>query len=331
MLVDIFNNTAITICYKPGLTDDNRMLYETLFPMLWTYFNNIKADTSNIIYNTVLYINDIDINKYVVALTKYAFNNYELKKTAHNDSHEYYYNNSFFVIDCNIFYGKVLLDFVSDIIVNNGILSKNIFIFTYFELIDKNTQNDIFSKGYRYIKSCNFIFVSRGNYNYHSISKFNLIRIPHPSFDQNKKYLQYFLKKNLKSSFFEPVLDKIILVSDNDIYQMLFMIDIFHYDPNVINRYTLETDINNLAQIMCNKLETDYYELRELLYTLLEKADFQFIIKAFVHKLLPVLNYNNVQRAKAVSIINKHIRLTGLANKHIYILECIISEMAETI
>jgi hypothetical protein len=143
-----------------------------------------------------------------------------------------------------------------------------------------------------------------------------------------KLYLNKFLNKmNLK--MFEPVLDKIIQISDGDLYKAVFYIEIFQIDRNIINRNLLDNDIDKIINFITDKsfIEKEYHQMRELAFNCLEKTDMINIIFKLLNKVISSNIFSNFQKKKIITHIAEIQKKEKPNCKGIYILEAILSKI----
>jgi len=132
---------------------------------------------------------------------------------------------------------------------------------------------------------------------------------------------------NLK--MFEPVLDKIIQISDGDLYKAVFYIEIFQIDRNIINRNLLDNDIDKIINFITDKsfIEKEYHQMRELAFNCLEKTDMINIIFKLLNKVISSNIFSNFQKKKIITHIAEIQKKEKPNCKGIYILEAILSKI----
>jgi DNA polymerase III delta prime subunit len=199
-----------------------------------------------------------------------------------------------------------------------------------YEQLDYETQNKIASKidrtinsAYFWITCKNIAKLTRKLYN-----KINIVTIPVPNFNNIKLYLNKFLNKmNIK--MFEPVLDKIIQISEGDIYKAVLYIEIFQIDRNIINRNLLDNDIDKIINCITDEsfIEKGYYEMRELAFQCLEKTDMINVIYKLLNTIIYSDNFTEKHKKKIIYDIADLQNKEKPNCKGIYILEAILSRL----
>lgn len=307
----------------------DEFLTNLLFPKLETF---IKLHNKNkVSLSTLFYCYKINICGYVNEIASKLYNEYDIKKNYFRETNYFYSTNSFYIIDCCEFYGRILMEFIMEYTENLSVLNqKHLFILHNYDQLDPETQYKIASKIDRTINSAifwitckNISKLSRKLYN-----KINIINIPVPNFDNMKLYLNKFLNKvNIK--MFEPVLDKIIQISDGDIYKAVFYIDIFQIDRAIINRNLLDNDIDKILYLLIDQtfIEKDYHQIRELAFQCLEKTDMINIIYKLINRIIINDNFDIEQKKKIINNIAEIQKNEKPNCKGIYILEAILSKI----
>ena len=143
-----------------------------------------------------------------------------------------------------------------------------------------------------------------------------------------RRYLNKFLN-NLNIKMFEPVLDKIIQISDGDIYKAVFYIDIFQIDQTIINRNLLDNDIDKILNLLIDQtyIEKDYHQIRELAFQCLEKTDMINIIYKLINRIIFSDSFDIEQKKKIINNIAEIEKNEKPNCKGIYILEAILSKI----
>ena len=300
-----------------------------LFPKFEQFIqqhNNNKGSLS-----TLFYCYKINICGYVNDIANKLYNETDLKKNYFRETNYFYSTKSFYIIDCCEFYGRILMEFIIEYTENLSVLNqKHLFILHNYEQLDYETQNKIASKidrtinsAYFWITCKNIAKLTRKLYN-----KINIVTIPVPNFNNIKLYLNKFLNKmNIK--MFEPVLDKIIQISEGDIYKAVLYIEIFQIDRNIINRNLLDNDIDKIINCITDEsfIEKGYYEMRELAFQCLEKTDMINVIYKLLNTIIYSDNFTEKQKKKIIYDIADLQNKEKPNCKGIYILEAILSRL----
>jgi hypothetical protein len=304
-------------------------LIKLLFPKFDQFISQQKNSQSS--FSTLFYCYKINICGYVNEIASKLYNETDIKKNYFHETNHFYSTKSYYIIDCNDFYGRILMEFIIEYTENLCVLNKkHLFILHNYEQLDPETQYKIASKIDRTINSAvfwitckNISKLSRKLYN-----KINIVTIPVPNFHNMKLYLNKFLNKmNLK--MFEPVLDKIIQISDGDLYKAVFYIEIFQIDRNIINRNLLDNDIDKIINFITDKsfIEKEYHQMRELAFNCLEKTDMINIIFKLLNKVISSNIFSNFQKKKIITHIAEIQKKEKPNCKGIYILEAILSKI----
>jgi DNA polymerase III delta prime subunit len=282
--------------------------------------------------NTLFYCYRLNTCGFIVEIAKNIFGERELKKCYYKESNHFYSTPGFFIIDCSDFYGKTLLEFILEYTEHASVLkTKNLFILNNFDELDKDTQNKIASKMDRTWRS-SIYWATCSNHTKISgkiLNRILNINIPLPDFISMKTYLIEFIKK-LSINLFEPVLDKIIQLSEGDVYKAVFYIELFTIDHNVINRKLLDGDIDRILSIITDRayLEKNFHELREIAYQCLEKSELILILYKLISRVCDSKYFNEIQKNKVIDSIASLQNNEKLYSKNIYILEAVLSKMA---
>jgi hypothetical protein len=304
-------------------------LTKILFPKFDQF---IKQHTNNKgSLSTLFYCYKINICGYINEIARQLYNETELKKNYFRDTNFFYSTKSYYIIDCCEFYGRILMDFIIEFTENRCVLNQNhLFILHNYEQLDPETQYKIASKIDRTVNSAvfwitckNISKLSRKLYN-----KINLITIPVPNFDNMKLYLNKFLQK-INIRMFETVLDKIIQISDGDIYKAIFYIEIFQIDRNIINRNLLDNDIDKILNLITDQafIEKEYHEIRELAFQCLEKTDMINVIFKLINRIISSDIFSVDQKKNIIHNIAEIQKKEKPNCKGIYILEAILSKI----
>jgi hypothetical protein len=312
---------------KINENDNDNLLFKLLFPKFNQFILQHSIDKESL--STLFYCYNINICGYVNQIASKIYNDYDLKKKYFRDTNCFYCTNSFYIVDCCEFYGRILIEFIIEITDNISVMNqKHLFILHNFDQLDPETQYKISSKIDRTIYSSIFWLtcinvskLSRKLYN-----KINLVNLPVPNIENMKLYLNQFLKK-INYKMFEPVLDKIIQISEGDIYKAIFYIDIFQYDRNIINRNLLDNDIDKILNFVIDQslIEKEYYQIREQLFQCLEKTDMNTIINKLIKKIIISDSFDKEQTNKIINSIAEIQKKEKPNCKGIYILEAILS------
>jgi hypothetical protein len=305
---------------------------EFLTNLLFPKFENfIKQHNNRESLSTLFYCYKINICGYVNEIARKLYNESDIKKNYFRETNYFYSTKSYYIIDCCEFYGRILMEFIIEFTENLSVLNqKHLFILHNYEQLDPETQYKISSKIDRTVNSSifwitckNISKLSRKLYN-----KINIINIPVPNFNNMKLYLIKFLNKiNIK--MFEPVLDKIIQISDGDIYKAVFYIDIFQIDQTIINRNLLDNDIDKILNLLIDQtfIEKDYHQIREMAFQCLEKIDMINIIYKLINRII-YSDYFDIQQKKTIINNIAEIQKNEKPNcKGIFILEAILSKI----
>lgn len=307
--------------------DEENFLFKLLYPKFNKFILQHKENKESL--STLFYCYNINICGYVNQIASIIYNDYDVKKKYFRDTNCFYSSNSFYIIDCCEFYGRILIEFIIEITDNVSVINqKHLFILHNFEQLDPETQYKISSKIDRTINSSIF-WITCGNISKLSrklYNKINVINLPVPDIEKMKLFLNIFLKK-INYKMFEPVLDKIIQMCNGDIYKAIFYIDIFQYDRNIINRNLLDNDIDKILNFVMDQslVEKEYYQIREQLFQCLEKTDIITIIHKLINKIIVSDNFDNEQKNKIIFNIAEIQKKEKLNCKGIYLLEAILS------
>jgi len=124
----------------------NILIYEMLFPRLSDFIkinNNNLSNTSTCLF----YCYQINLCGYINQIANIISHENELKKNYYKDSNHFFSSKSFFIIDCCDFYGKTLIEFISELVEHGSVLKKkNLIILHNYEELDRDTQNKLSSK-----------------------------------------------------------------------------------------------------------------------------------------------------------------------------------------
>jgi len=306
---------------------------EFLTNLLFPKFENFitQHNKNKVSLSTLFYCYKINICGHVNEIASKLYNEYDIKKNYFRDTNYFYSTKSYYIIDCCEFYGRILMEFIMEYTENLSVLNqKHLFILHNYEQLDPETQYKIASKIDRTVNSSifwitckNISKLSRKLYN-----KINIINIPVPNFDNMKLYLTKFLK-NINIKMFEPVLDKIIQISDGDIYKAVFYIDICQIDQTIINRNLLDNDIDKILNLLIDQtfIEKDYHQIRELAFQCLEKTDMINIVYKLINRIINSDNFDIQQKKKIINNIAEIEKNEKPNCKGIYILEAILSKI----
>ena len=244
-----------------------------------------------------------------------------LFKSGHYKEKPFRYNDYSYLIDCNLFHGQELTDFIQEYSSLFSVsLKPNIYIFLNVNQLDIDQQSIISSCMERNYRSSRFWFccenLNRLNTKLRAHTFSTIIRRP------TDEIMKQQILKYTTTPIFEIILDKIIEKSKGDIGSAFLLYDIFKYDPEVLNRDYFETEYMKIKQFMTEPdyVSKNFHELREICYRLCEKADIIDIVYYFINVF--VRDYPVIQISHTIiDSIAKHIVHNRLVARQVHILE----------
>lgn len=295
--------------------DDILSMYPDFQKYKNVLFNSKEPNTE---INTIFHTIGRDYTAYFDIILEHKFMDFPIKIGSYKEN-SYRYNECLYILDCSQWNIQQLREFLLEYCcLTNVMMRTNLFVIYNFNIVDKNTQETLGTLIEKNIHRARFWIItsSISKIVYKITSRVLIANIRRPSRQQLKDYLIKISHKPV----FEILIDKILEKAD-DYSTALLYLDMLSVDATVLNRHPFQEDIETILRFIDDKSyrETNYPQLRETCYNLLEKLNFIDILKLFIRQFCHM--YNSTQIALIVQRASQLENQNIIPNKQIWLLE----------
>lgn len=323
----------------------NTLNIEQIFHMYPSiqYYKNLflqKIDSSLLIYT-----NNIDYSNIFIKILDSKYENARFRKANYKESNPYLYNNYCYIIDVSEWNIPSLKDFVVEFSqLSNVSMIPNLFVIHNFEMMDRDTQNTIgicievnskFSRFWIFAGNINGVSPKVKNRTF-----FVNLKLPSNQYMKNicMERLKFIkntsqpisVSKSIEAlSTYEILLDKMISISDGNYGKLFLYMDIFNFNPNILNNTSFQQEKKNIEQFIKNEkyLQKEYPKLREICFNLLEKFELKVIMRELFNHLKEYFDDNG--KYYIISKMAEYQNTDLIPNKQVWILETWLLEVIQ--